>query len=262
MTYKQYWKNWSTRDDLESLARWEAIFGENFRAVFVFAYNIVGDRSPLPAEQLFMYRDGLYAFLAVLLGDYAPRRIPFRRDGTRWPCRSNSFASTPGLPRSCCDCLDAWTVRRDAWGVRRGAWTVRRGAWTVRREAWEEEANVMAVQSYRELEVWNVAMDMAAECYRVTRAFPKEELFGMTSQIRRAAASIPANIAEGQGRDHTKEFLNHLSIARGSLKELETHLLLCQRVGLLAETGLPLMKLCERISQMLSRLRQSLEQKL
>ena len=121
----------------------------------------------------------------------------------------------------------------------------------------------MTVQSYRELEVWKVAMDLAAECYRVTKTLPKDELFGMTSQIRRAAASIPANIAEGQGREHTKEFLNHLSIARGSLKELETHLLLCQRVGLLKEADLPpLMTLCDRISQMLSRLRQSLERKL
>ena len=121
----------------------------------------------------------------------------------------------------------------------------------------------MTLQTYRELEVWQAAMDLAAECFRLTKAFPKDELFGMTSQIRRAAASIPANIAEGQGREHTKEFLNHLSIARGSLKELETHLLLCQRVGLLKDADLPtVMTLCERISQMLSRLRQALERKL
>lgn len=121
----------------------------------------------------------------------------------------------------------------------------------------------MAVQTFRDLEVWKVAMDLAAECYRVTKAFPKDELFGMTSQIRRAAASIPANIAEGQGRDHTKEFLNFLSIARGSLMEVQTHLLLAQRVGLLNDTDLqPLLTLCERISQMLSRLRQALERKL
>jgi four helix bundle protein len=121
----------------------------------------------------------------------------------------------------------------------------------------------MAVQTFRDLDVWKLAMDLAAECYRVTKRFPKDELFGMTSQIRRSAASIPANIAEGQGRDHTKEFLNHLSIARGSLKELETHLLLSQRVGLMKETDLtPLLTLCDRISQMLSRLRQALQRKL
>jgi four helix bundle protein len=120
----------------------------------------------------------------------------------------------------------------------------------------------MAIQSFRELEVWQVGMDLAVECYRVTKTFPREELFGMTSQIRRSAASIPANIAEGQGREHTKEFLNHLSISRGSLMELETHLLLSQRVDLITEPTLdPLMTLCERISRMTSRLQQSLQRK-
>ena len=85
----------------------------------------------------------------------------------------------------------------------------------------------------------------------------------MTSQIRRAAASIPANIAEGQGRDHTKEFLNHLSIARGSLMELETHLMLSQRVSLLKKESLdPLLVLTDRISRMLSGLRKALEKRL
>jgi four helix bundle protein len=121
----------------------------------------------------------------------------------------------------------------------------------------------MAIQTFRELEVWQVGMDLAAECYRVTKTFPKDELFGMTCQIRRAAASIPANIAEGQGRDHTKEFLNFLSVARGSLMEVQTHLLLCQRVGLLQDNDLQtLISLCERISMMLTRLRQALERKL
>jgi four helix bundle protein len=118
----------------------------------------------------------------------------------------------------------------------------------------------MAVQTFRDLEVWQVAMELAAECYLATKKFPRDELFGMTSQIRRAASSVPANIAEGQGRDHTKEFLNSLSIARGSLMELQTHLLLAPRVELLCEHQ-PLMTLCERISQMISRLRQALERK-
>lgn len=68
---KQYWKNWSTRDDLRSLGHWEAIFGGAFAGLFVFAYNIVGDRAPLPAEQLFEFRDALYGFVAVRLSDYA-----------------------------------------------------------------------------------------------------------------------------------------------------------------------------------------------
>jgi four helix bundle protein len=120
----------------------------------------------------------------------------------------------------------------------------------------------MAIQSYRELEVWQSGMDLAEDCYRVTKIFPKEELFGLTNQIRRAAVSIPANIAEGQGREHTKEFLHHLSIARGSLMELETHLMLSQRVGLIDQaTTSPLLAQTERISRMLSGLRKALEKR-
>lgn len=121
----------------------------------------------------------------------------------------------------------------------------------------------MTIQSFRDLEVWGGAMDLAAECYRVTQSYPKDELFGLTSQTRRAAASIPANIAEGHGREHTKEYLNHLSIARGSLMEVQTHLLLAQRVGILAEPDLnQMMTQCERISQMISRLQQSLKKRI
>jgi four helix bundle protein len=119
------------------------------------------------------------------------------------------------------------------------------------------------IQSYRELEVWQLGMDLAEECYRVTKGFPREELFGMTSQIRRAAASIPANIAEGQGREHTKEFLHHLSVARGSLMELETHLMLGQRIGLLDQAKVTsLLTQSERISRMLSGLRKALEKRI
>jgi four helix bundle protein len=119
------------------------------------------------------------------------------------------------------------------------------------------------IQSYRELEVWLLGMDLAEECYRATKGFPREELFGMTSQIRRAAASIPANIAEGQGREHTKEFLHHLSVARGSLMELETHLMLVQRIGLLDQAKVTsLLTQSERISRMLSGLRKALEKRI
>jgi four helix bundle protein len=75
-------------------------------------------------------------------------------------------------------------------------------------------------------------MDLAAGVYRLTRAWPKEEVYGLTSQARRAAAAIPANIAEGYGRQSTASYAQFLKIARGSLKELETHLLLAERVGL------------------------------
>lgn len=88
-----------------------------------------------------------------------------------------------------------------------------------------------SVQSYRDLEIWQRAMALAEQVYRLTGTFPREEIFGLTSQARRAATSIPANIAEGWGREGTKEFQQFLRIARGSLRELETHLLLSQRVG-------------------------------
>lgn len=78
---KQYWKNWSTRDDLVSLAHWQELFGGGFQAMFVFAYNVVGSRSPLPREQLFEYRDRLYAFLAVRLEDYSLHARPI---SPRW----------------------------------------------------------------------------------------------------------------------------------------------------------------------------------
>ena len=73
---KQYWKNWSPREDIRSLAQWEELFGESFRGLFVFAYNIVGDRAPLPPEQLFEHREGLYGFVAIELSEYAERAHP------------------------------------------------------------------------------------------------------------------------------------------------------------------------------------------
>ena len=121
----------------------------------------------------------------------------------------------------------------------------------------------MALQTYRDLEVWQKAMDLAVLCYEATKSFPREEMFGLTSQIRRAASSIPANIAEGQGRQGTKEFLNFLSIARGSLKEVETHLILCSRIGLLPNDTLDsLLNQTETISRMMSGLKKSLENRL
>jgi four helix bundle protein len=118
----------------------------------------------------------------------------------------------------------------------------------------------MAVRDYRDLTVWQAGMTLAEKCYEVTRKFPREEMFGMTCQIRRASASIPANIAEGRGRHGTKEFLNFLSMARGSLMELETHLQLSQRVSLLQQSQLDeLLKLTDEISRMLSGLRNSLK---
>ena len=90
------------------------------------------------------------------------------------------------------------------------------------------------IQSYRDLKVWQQAMNLAEECYRLTRQFPKEELYGMTSQVRRSAASVAANIAEGHGRNSRGEYAEFLRVAQGTLMELETHLILAARVGLIS----------------------------
>jgi four helix bundle protein len=89
------------------------------------------------------------------------------------------------------------------------------------------------VKSYRDLIVWQQAMDLAVQAYDLTRNWPKEELYGLTSQVRRAASSIAANIAEGYGRETRGAYQQFLRIAQGSLKELETHLLIAERVGLI-----------------------------
>ena len=88
-----------------------------------------------------------------------------------------------------------------------------------------------SLSSYRDLTVWQKSIVLATTIYGATRGFPAEERFGLTSQIRRSATSIPANIAEGQARRTTGEFLQSLGIARGSLAELETHLILSERLG-------------------------------
>ncbi len=89
----------------------------------------------------------------------------------------------------------------------------------------------MSVQSYKNLIVWQKAIDMVEMIYQVTRNFPKEELYGLTNQLRRAAVAIPSNVAEGHARASTAEFVRFLSIARGSLAEVETHLVIAQRLG-------------------------------
>lgn len=99
----------------------------------------------------------------------------------------------------------------------------------------------MSVQSYRELVAWQKAMDLVEEVYRATRNWPKEESYGLTSQVRRAVVSIPSNVAEGQGRKSPKEFLRFLAIAHGSLLEVETQLLIAQRLSYLDEQSLSLL---------------------
>jgi len=89
------------------------------------------------------------------------------------------------------------------------------------------------IRSYRDLRVWQRGMDLVETIYVITQSFPKQEIYGITSQMRRAAVSIPANIAEGHSREHTKEFRNFLSVAQGSISELETELEIATRLGYL-----------------------------
>ena len=118
---------------------------------------------------------------------------------------------------------------------------------------------VTSLKSYRELIVWQKSMDLAVRIYETTRGFPSEERFGITSQMRRAATSIPANIAEGQGRRTTGEFLQLLGIARGSLAELETFLALSERLALVTKPeSESLLNDCAEINKMLQALVKSL----
>jgi len=117
----------------------------------------------------------------------------------------------------------------------------------------------MTVKCYQELEVWRKAMTFVEIVYRATQAFPREEQFGLTSQLRRAAVSIPSNIAEGQGRHTTQAFQHHPSIARGSLQAAETQILLAHRLGYIIEAEQDqLLSATGEIARMLNGLQRSL----
>ena len=121
---------------------------------------------------------------------------------------------------------------------------------------------MLEVKSYRDLKVWNRAMDLVVLCYKLTSKLPKTEIYGLSSQIQRAAVSIPANIAEGKGRQHLGDYIHHLSIANGSLKELETHLLITGRLSYLKNSELqPVLELSDEIGIMLNSLMEKLKEK-
>jgi four helix bundle protein len=115
------------------------------------------------------------------------------------------------------------------------------------------------VESYQDLQVWQKSMDLVLECYKLTQRFPANEQYGLTSQLRRATVSVPANIAEGFGRWHRKEFVRFLLTANGSLKEVETHLFISERLGYLQKPDLQkALGLTEELGKMLASLRQKL----
>jgi four helix bundle protein len=119
---------------------------------------------------------------------------------------------------------------------------------------------VKVIQSYQDLKVWQDAMTLVEGCYSFTKELPRDEIYGLTSQIRRASVSVPANIAEGYGRDSTGSYLNFLKTAQGSLKELETHLILTQRLKLANnEAAARLLALADSLGRMLRSLIRSLQ---
>ncbi len=121
---------------------------------------------------------------------------------------------------------------------------------------------MLEVKSYRDLKVWNRAMDLVILCYQLTSKLPKTEIYGLSRQIQRAAISIPANIAEGKGRLHLGDYIHHLSMANGSLKELETHLLITGRLSYLKNSDLqPVLELSDEIGKMLNILMKKLREK-
>jgi len=121
----------------------------------------------------------------------------------------------------------------------------------------------VTIKNYRDLEVWQKAMDLVVMCYQTTNKFPKNEIYGLTSQLQRAAVSVPANIAEGRQRQHSKEFLRHLSIAYGSLAEVETHLQIAERLNYLDEDKMNMMlNETSEIGKMINGLRKSNEKKI
>ena len=113
----------------------------------------------------------------------------------------------------------------------------------------------MAWTHYRELIVWQKAMDLADEVYTLTRHLPKEELYALADQMRRAAVSVPSNIAEGHGRQTDKEFRQFLSVAKGSVFEIETQLMICMRQHYLSEVQTKsALSLCGEVGKMLTRM--------
>jgi four helix bundle protein len=115
------------------------------------------------------------------------------------------------------------------------------------------------VSCYRDLRVWKGAMDLTESVYTLTRRFPKEETYGLTSQMRCAAVSLPSNIAEGHARESRKEYLHFLSVTQGSLAELETQAELGLRLGYMTSEGYSeLGRNLETLGRQLRRLRQRL----
>jgi four helix bundle protein len=127
----------------------------------------------------------------------------------------------------------------------------------------EPTVNGSAVSSFRDLRVWQAAMDLVESVYRYTRSFPRDEAFGLKPQVQRAAVSVPSNIAEGHAREHLREYLHHLSMAQGSLAEVDTQVEIASRLGYATpEQGGQLLAEVAAVARQLKALRIALERKL
>lgn len=116
------------------------------------------------------------------------------------------------------------------------------------------------IENFKDLLIWQKGIDIAEKCYFLTKTFPKDEIYGMVQQIRRSAVSIPANIAEGYGRRSTAEYLRFLNIAQGSVNELQTHLILAQKVELCEQNSIePILNLLNEESKMIISLTHKLQ---
>ena len=119
------------------------------------------------------------------------------------------------------------------------------------------------ISSYKDLDVWQRAISLVTDIYKITGSFPREELFGLTSQIRRATCSVPLNIAEGWGRESTKSYIQFLKISRGSILEVETCLLICKNLNYISlDEYIKIDSQIEIVSKMLNALIKSLKNRL
>lgn len=122
------------------------------------------------------------------------------------------------------------------------------------------ERQAVSGKPHTRLEAWKFAMDMVEAVYRITAAFPASEQFGLVSQMRRASVSVPSNLAEGAARDGAREFAHFLSIAKGSLSELDTQYQLAQRLGFIKENHADLASLIEKVSKLVAGLHKKVKE--
>jgi four helix bundle protein len=157
-----------------------------------------------------------------------------------------------------------WAVGSRQWAVGSGQWAVGSGQWAVGSScplpAKKRLKDIlMSAKNYRDLIVWQKSMALVVAVYEITKRFPKEETYGLTSQIRRAAVSIPSNIAEGEGRESKKEFSHFLLIAYGSLREVETQVFISEKLKYIDESACnTIIEQCNEIGKLINGLKRSL----